>query len=51
MAWTRKSSRPHFSLMAEGLVHRRIIGDVALDEDVEPTSAASGSTRFFSASP
>ena len=37
-------------LLEDG-VHRRRVGDVAMADDVRLSSAASGSTRFFSASP
>ncbi len=36
MAWTRKSSVPQRLLdVAEGLVHRRVIGHVAFDEEID----------------
>ncbi len=52
MAWTRKSIVPHFSLSTRKV--SSIAASLVTSHStsvVTPISAASGSTRFFSASP
>ena len=42
---------PGLSTSPKDRVDGRRVGDVAMADDSAPSSAASGSTRFFSASP
>ena len=52
MAWTRKSSEPHFAAMAVNSASIEAMSSTSQGSTmVEPTDCASGLTRFPSASP